>query len=146
MSIRIFILVLIYTIIFASCTGRKAKLVSLDRNFWLEIVDKGDIRILTQGSELYDQINTAELDISRVDLEVEGIFVCWKNENGLTEIVIPYSKVLKTDFDKSRFKFSTNLDTIKTGVLNVAKFHERGCFEYSIFSNELFPVGNGIIE
>lgn len=146
MKIKIiaYLLFLIETLLFLSCGNRQVILCSPDGNKCLTIVDKINIR--QNYFEPPGKTNYVKLDISKVDLETEGIFICWQNESGKIEVISPNTIILDQNFNKDLYQFDIQLREYESGTADFQYYHKEGCLEYNMLSNSIFPINHAIIK
>lgn len=131
-----------------ACRYEKRELCSSDFTKSITIVDEEQKRTIYYKSDgdLSDDKSYVKLDISKIDLESDGIFVCWNDEHGKISIVNPKSIILEENINKNFYSFSSNHDVDSLGLPKILKFHQEGCFEFNLLSNSIFPKNNSVID
>lgn len=126
-----------------SCRSRTATLCQTDGGNCITIQDNQNTRLIYFNAK--KKLNFIKLDISKVDLESDGIFICWDNSNNKVILVNPKTTVLEESYDTNHYSFKNKLPTNLEGLPNALIFHAAGCCEYNIFSNSIFPKDNGVV-
>ena len=132
----------LYSVVFAivSCRNRQAILCSTDEEFCLAINDNQNTRTIFFDANDRDEF--IKLDISKVDLETDGVFICWQGNSGKLEIANPNTTILEQGYDTIHYEFDNKIRVDSKGMPDVKYFHKKGCFEYNILSNAVFPSGH----
>lgn len=131
------LLLFVATLFVASCGKRQTTLCSADGERCITIEDRLNTRMIYFESGA--GVNYVELDISKVDLETEGLFICWRNESGKMEVVSPKTSILDQSYDTSLYEFDNKFKEDERGRPDIKYFHKEGCLEYNIMSNSVFP-------
>lgn len=142
--VKPYLVLLFVATLFGSCGKRQTTLCSADGERCITIEDRLNTRVIYFESGA--DVNYVKLDISKVDLEAEGIFICWRNESGKLEVVSPKTSVLSQSYDTGLYEFDNKLKEDERGRPDIRYFHKEGCLEYNILSNSVFPRDHAIIK
>lgn len=139
--IGLYFLLIIFCAI--SCRNKTATLCHEDGGECVTIKDNNNTRFIYFDTE--KKLNFVKLDISKVDLDGDGIFICWDSRNNKILLVNPNTTVLQESYDTNYYNFRNKLPSDSEGMPNALIFHMTGCCEYNISSNSIFPKNNGVI-
>ena len=129
-------------VLFAGCGKRQVTLCSIDGKKCISIEDRLNSRIIYFEPDIGSDF--VKLDITSVDLETEGIFICWRNESNQIEVLCPKTSVLDEDYNTELYKFDNKLRINERGIPNINYYHKEGCLEYNIVSNLVFPENHAV--
>ena len=126
-----------------SCENDKiTTLCNQDFNKCISIEDAGHFRYIYYNNDRSG--NYVKLDISKVDSEIDAIFICWSNEYNKIEIINPYAKIQEAKIDTSLYQFSSIHELDNFGIPKVLKFHQKGSIELDMKTKNFFPVNANV--
>ncbi len=132
----------IFIMTFLSCKSREVTLCSPISNKCISIIDHDNIRHIYYGQMSSE--NYVKLDISQVDLEADGIFICWNSESNKLEVVNPKTRIMEVKLDTTSYQFSNIHNVDKIGIPKVLKFHQNGNIEFNMWTKSIFPLDTNV--
>jgi hypothetical protein len=89
--------------------------------------------------------NYIKLDVSRVPLIGDALYMCWKDSTGW-DMVVPKAKIIESKLDTGRFHFNNSLPKDKRGIPTAIKYSGDSGAVFGFELMRLIPNKGAIVE